>query len=116
MFRGELWIGSANANFARKPRPFLIVQANHFPKEYSVVACPLTSIILENVTYRMIIKPSPINGLRQDSQLMIEKITHLKSNYLANRIGGLSSEEMAIVDAVLREFLGLETSPAKIIA
>ncbi|MDI9409578.1 MAG: type II toxin-antitoxin system PemK/MazF family toxin [Candidatus Pacebacteria bacterium] len=85
MKRGELWIGSATADFAKKPRPHLIVQANPYCSDEaeSVVICPLTSFIQPQIRYRVILNPNLNNGLEQPSQLMIDKITHLNLQKLS---------------------------------
>jgi len=72
-----------------KPRPALIIQSDLFAELPSAVVCPLTTMIRNDADqFRLTVRPSPPNGLRELSQLAIDKITVVPRD----RIGGVIGE------------------------
>jgi mRNA interferase MazF len=56
------------------PRPAVVVQAARWLQGHpSVTLCPLTSTVVEAPLVRIAVAPSPRNGLRQPSQLMVDQ-------------------------------------------
>jgi len=107
MKRGEIWTASGGPDYASKPRPVLIIQADPFDSTRSITVCPLTTSALEAPFVRLPIEPSADNGLRAPSRLMIDKVTTLPRTKLAARIGHLSPRQMSDVNRALLVFLGL---------
>lgn len=107
MNRGELWTVSGGPGIAGKPRPALLVQADDYRDTASVAICPLTTNKTEAPGLREPIAPTRANGLRQPSQVMVDKITALPRSRLGQRVGALSSDDLARVDRALLVFLGL---------
>jgi len=59
-----------------KLRPALVVQSDLFAELPSVVICPLTTTIrIDADQFRLDVAPSRQNGLREFSQITIDKIT-----------------------------------------
>jgi len=56
-----------------KPRPALVVQADHFAGLSSVTVLPLTGTLIEAPLLRIAVEPSPENGLARRSQVMVDK-------------------------------------------
>ena len=56
-----------------KPRPALIIQADQFADLGSVVILPLTSTMVEAPLLRLSVEPSSHTGLRNTSQIMLDK-------------------------------------------
>jgi mRNA interferase MazF len=72
-----------------EPRPALIIQSDLFAELPSAVVCPLTTMIRNDADQlRLTVRPSPANGLRELSQLAIDKITVVPRD----RIGGVTGE------------------------
>jgi len=60
----------------RKPRPALVVHADVFNDAHpSVTRVPVTTTLVDTPLFRLTIEPSPGNGLRALSHVMIDKVT-----------------------------------------
>jgi len=91
-----------------KPRPAVVTQSDIFNETHpSVVMCPLTTFRVEAPLFRITVEPTEGNGLRQSSQVMVDKITTLRRDRLRSTIGRLDQETMRRVDRALAVFLGL---------
>ena len=107
MIRGEVWTLSGGLGYAGKPRPALIVQADWLTAEVeSVLTCGITTRIKDNLRSRPTLLPAPDNGLRETSQVMVEKITAVPRDKLGERIGQLSAEDMTRVEQAMLLVLG----------
>jgi len=108
MKRGDVVISSAPGDYG-KPRPALVVQSDLFnPTHASVVICPITSHLVDAPLFRLSLKPSGGNGLKAESQIMVDKVMAVKRERIGKRIGALTAAEMAGVDVALRMWLDLE--------
>jgi mRNA interferase MazF len=105
--RGELWTAAAGADYTSKPRPVIILQAAEFETLESVTFVGLTSEIIEDTWFRPVIVPDADNGLRQPSQVMIDKVQTIPRGEIRNCFGQLSATDMAAIDQTLLVFLGL---------
>ena len=95
MRRGDIVIVAATGDYG-KPRPAVIVQTDAFPAHHAlVVVCQMASEIVEAPDFRVTIEPTAENGLRVRSQVMAECI------------GGLNMEELARVNVALAFVMGL---------
>ena len=90
-----------------KPRPALIVQSDELTQSESIVVCPFTSGLEFASSHRVVIHPTPANGLRSASVLMVEKIQAVRRDKCSRAIGALALEDMAAVEAQLAFILGL---------
>jgi mRNA interferase MazF len=90
-----------------KPRPALIVQADAFQALASVTVLPLTSDLHDWPLFRITIRPNRTNGLRQASQVSVDKTATVPRAKLGQRIGHADRATMRAVDAALAGFLGL---------
>ncbi len=107
MNRGDVVVSAAPGDYG-KPRPSVVVQSDLFnPTHASVVICPITSHLMEAPLFRLTIRPAPENGLKLESQIMIDKVMALKRERIGKRIGRLSTAEMAQVERALRLWLDL---------
>jgi mRNA interferase MazF len=107
MGRGEIWTASGGPDYAGKPRPVLIVSSSLFQDLGSVAVCLFTTRIEEAMAVRPLIQPDGGNGLRADSQLMIDKVTSVAKSKLGERVGVLSDQDMIKVNRSLMLYLGL---------
>jgi mRNA interferase MazF len=91
-----------------KPRPALVVQSDLFSDLPSVTICPLTSTIRDDADLiRLTVEPSPANGLRQVSQIVIDKITTVPVAKIGGEIGHADDSLMVRVNRALALFLGI---------
>ncbi len=107
MRRGDLVLVSAPGDYG-KPRPALVIQSDAFSDLYSVTVLPLTSELHDSPLLRISIAPSPENGLRVLSQVMVDKAISLRRERVARNIGRMERPAMLAVDVALRRFLGLD--------
>ena len=110
MKRGEIWTVAGGPDYAGKPRPALIVQDDAFAATRSVTLCLLTGEFAESPAVRITFEPDSVNGLKEASQAMADKITTVPRAKIGKRIGYLTNAEMALVDQAIMTFLGLGKS------
>jgi len=104
--RGELVAIVLAADYA-KPRPALIVQADHFAELPSVTVLPLTSELHDEHLIRITVHPSQQTRLKSASQIMVDKISTIPVSKVGGRIGRVDGDTMRLVDVALGRFLGL---------
>lgn len=102
MKRGELWVGTSNDPYTRKPRPLVVVQSDHIDKAIeSITVCPLTTRRIDEAFFRVAIEPNPDNGLEYQSEIEVEKITTMRKSDLNKRIGVLGEADISALDRSL---------------
>jgi mRNA interferase MazF len=108
MNRGDVVICAAAGDYG-KPRPAVVVQSDLFNATHaSVVVCPITSEPIDAPLFRVPLRPRAGNGLRLESQVMIDKIVALRRDRIKKRAGRLSASEMNQIDNALRLWLAFE--------
>ena len=105
MKRGSVVIVALQGDYG-KPRPALIVQADMFSSLPSVTILPITSDLRFTPIYRVTIEPTPENGLRKPSQIMIDKPQAIAREKVGQVVGHLDDETMMSVSQSLALFLG----------
>jgi mRNA interferase MazF len=105
--RGEIWTASGDAEYARKPRPVVIVQNEHFDTLDSVTICGFTSGPTDLPLFRILIEPTALNRLQSPSRIMVDKVLTIRKNRLGYRIGQLSEQDLKRLDRAIATFLGL---------
>lgn len=107
MRRGDVVIVAAAGDYG-KPRPAVIVQSDVFPDSHaSVILCQMTSEWVDAPDFRVTIEPHPGNGLRDRSQVMVDKPVTVKRERVGQVIGRLTTEEIVRLDQALALVLGL---------
>lgn len=106
MKRGEIWTQSGGAGYAGKPRPALILQSDFLSETESVITCLFTTHENEAIPSRVPFLPSKANGLRENSDLMTEKIASVSRDKLGYRIGAVSEDDMEQVQVAVMLVLG----------
>ena len=107
MRRGQFVAVALTGDYG-KPHPALIVQSDLFAALPSIVICPLTTHIRDDATlFRLDVAPSPSNGLREPSQITIDKITTLPVAKVGSVIGTADDALMLQVSRALALFLGV---------
>ena len=91
-----------------KPRPALVVQTDLFnPVHASISLVPVTTSLVDAPLFRLTVDPSPGNGLRAVSQIMIDKLTAVRRDRVRRAIGQLETETLVRVNRALALWLGL---------
>lgn len=107
MRRGDLVTVAGGGDYAGKPRPAVIVQSDDFGGSQGVTLCLLTGEEVDAPLLRVGIDPTPANGLRQPSWIMVEKISTVPRRKLGPVFGRLADTDMARLNRSLAVFLGL---------
>lgn len=110
MRRGEIWIVAAGGAYAGKPRPAVVVQDDRFDATDSVAVCAFTTDPTDAPLFRLTVDPSPLNGLREPSRLMVDRITTMPRARAGSRLGRLSDEDTVRLNRAIAVFLGLAGS------
>lgn len=107
--RGDLVVVALPGDYG-KPRPALIVQSDLFNETHaSVTVVPVTSTLVDAPLFRLTVEPSPVNGLRSFSQLMIDKVTTVSRTRIAQSIGRLEDDLVLRVSRALALWMGIGT-------
>lgn len=104
--RGDLVTVALQGDYG-KPRPALIIQADQFTGLGSVVILPVTSTMIDAPLLRPTIEPSPENGLRAPSQIMLDKPMTVRMDKIGPVFGHLDEVAMVGINRLLAVFLGL---------
>lgn len=107
MMRGEIWTVAGGSDYAGKPRPVVLLQADRFDELGSATICPFTTNALDAPLFRIAVAPGSDNGLRELSRIMVDKITTVSRAKLGTRIGRLSDEDVIRVNRAVLVFLGI---------
>ena len=89
------------------PRPALIIQADPFAETGTVTVLLVSSTLVDAPLVRPSLRPTPENGLRKPSQVMIDKAMTIRRDKLGPPFGRLDDETMLAVTRSLAVFLGL---------
>jgi mRNA interferase MazF len=105
--RGDLVTVALPGDYG-KPRPAVVVQADLFNETHaSVTVAPVTSTLVNAPLFRLAVEPSPRNGLRALSQVMIDKLTTIRRERIGATIGELEPETLTRVNRALALWLGI---------
>jgi mRNA interferase MazF len=105
--RGEIWTIAGGPGNARKPRPAVIIQDDGFSETLSIAVCLLTSEPIDAPMLRIWVEPSPENGLRAASRLMVDTIITVPKSRLGQCMGRLADADLLRLNRSLLVFLGL---------
>ena len=84
-----------------------MIQADAFDEHSSIVVLLVSSTLVEAPWLRVSIQPDEHNGLRQASQIMIDKPMTVKRERLGPAFGHIDPESMIQVERGLAVFLGI---------
>jgi mRNA interferase MazF len=105
MSRGDI-VTVDGGVYANKPRPALIVQDDRFDATDSLTVCPFTSTEVEAPLLRIPVPADSANGLDQDSFLMADKLTTVRSANAHAVVGRLEATTLVELERRLLVFLG----------
>jgi len=103
--RGDLVPVAISGDFG-KPRPALLIQSDQFDGTATVTVLPLSGTFVDAPLIRLDVEPSPENGLRKRSQIMVDKAMTVKRDKVGEPFGRLEDAVMVAVTRSLALFLG----------
>lgn len=110
MRQGEIWMSDLNPVIGSEQagrRPVVILSGNLMNKFLQVViTAPLTSKI-KNYQGNPIIKPSSLNGLKLESELMVFHIRSISKDRLIEKVGEITKDELRTALATLNDITTL---------
>jgi len=92
----------------RKPRPALVIQSDFLPETDSVLVCLLTTTLRAAPLYRLAVPAGAETGLREPSQVMVDKIMAVRRD----RCGAVIGRTDAAVQLALGRLLAFVTGIA----
>ncbi len=104
--RGDLVTVVTSGDYG-KPRPALIVQADAHAEHPSISVLPLTSEPHDAPAFRITVEPDEAAGLRQRSQVMVDKATTIPRTKAGSRLGRLDEATLASVTRTPAAFLAI---------
>ncbi|HEX8755011.1 MAG TPA: type II toxin-antitoxin system PemK/MazF family toxin [Steroidobacteraceae bacterium] len=104
--RGEFVTVVLSGDFG-KPRPALIIQADHFAAVPTVTLLLVTSTLSDTPLLRVNIHPDGASGLRKPSQVMIDKTMTVKRERVGSPIGRIDADTLVEIERRLAVFLGI---------
>ncbi len=100
-------IAAERGSYAGKPRPWLIVQNDAFLDDpASITVCAISSDE-PNSSFRVVVSPTPENGLTHLSNVLIDKIVTIRASAIDKIAGQIGAASMKRVDSELRLWLDL---------
>lgn len=107
MDRGDLVIVSARGDYG-KPRPAVVIQNERLEDVVeSVTVCFLTTDLIQGRRLRIDVDPHAGNGLREPSQIQVDKIMIFPREKVRGPIGRLNIDQVRAVERWLLLFLDL---------
>ena len=104
--RGDLVLAAIPGDYG-KVRPVLVIQDDAFDAVPSLTVLPLTSELVDFPMLRIDVEATSENGLRQRSQIMIDKAGTVRRDKIGRSLGRLDPAIMQRAGLALGEFLGL---------
>ena len=90
-----------------KPRPALVIQADHFDEHATVTVLPVTSTLVDAPLFRITLVPDAANGLHKPSQVMVDKAMTVKRDKLGPAFGRIDVDALVELERCLAVFLGI---------
>lgn len=105
MKRGDIVVCALSGDYG-KPRPAVIIQSDLFnPTHASIIVCPITSHIVEAPLFRLTLPANNKTGLEKSSQIMVDKVTAIRTGRIKERIGSLNSTQKKQMDKAIKLWL-----------
>ena len=90
-----------------KPRPALVIQSDSFDEHATVTVLLVSSTLVDAPLMRVNVVPNASNGLREPSQIMIDKAMTLRRERIGPPFGEADDQLMLEVGRLLAVFLGI---------
>ena len=106
MKRGDLATVALQGDLG-KPRTALVIQSDLFSDHPSVAVLPVTSTLQAAPLFRIGIEPDARNGLRQPSQVMVDKMQAVPRSRVGPVFGRVDDATMLAVGRAQAVFVAL---------
>ena len=106
MKRGDFVTVAMQGDFG-KPRPALVIQADHFDEGATLTVLPVTSTLLAAPLLRIAVQPSAASGLQKSSQVMVDKAMTVKRDKVGQAFGCIDTDVLVEIERCLAVFLGI---------
>ncbi|HRW61293.1 MAG TPA: type II toxin-antitoxin system PemK/MazF family toxin [Defluviicoccus sp.] len=107
MKRGDIVLVTAPGDYGKR-RPAVVIQSDLFNDTHaSIVVCLISSALVDAPLFRLTVVPSADNGLKEPSQIMVDKMVALRRERLSEPLGHLDDEMMLRLGRSLALFIGL---------
>lgn len=106
MTRGTLLTVAVSGDYG-KPRPAVVVQSDWLSDNDSVLVCLLTTSLHDAPLYRLTVPATSGTGLRETSQVMVDKIVAVRRSRCGPPIGHLDQSRMLALNRLLALVLGI---------
>jgi mRNA interferase MazF len=104
--RGDIVIVVAQGDYG-KPRPAVVIQSDRVPTTGSVLVALMTSELADAPIYRLTLEPTPTNGLKVTSQIMVDKIVAMPRPKCGPAIGRIDEAGLIALNHMLSVVIGL---------
>lgn len=105
MRRGDIVTVAGGVN-ASKLRTALVIQDDRFDATDSLTICPFTTNEVDAPLLRLLVRADENSGLRQDSYLMVDKVTTVRRSNAHAVLGHLEAASLIEFERRLLVFLG----------
>ena len=106
MKRGDVVTIAVQGDYG-KPRPAVVIQSDWLGETDSVLVCLCTSTLRDAPIYRLTLDPTPENGLRIVSQVMVDKIMAVRRDKCRAILGRLDDEAILALNRMLSLVIGI---------
>lgn len=106
MKRGDLVSVAVSGDYG-KPRPAVVIQSDRFDGTGTVTVLLISATLVDAPLIRLTVEPSPENGFRKTSQVMVDKAMSVRREKLGPVFGHIDAETMVSVTRALAVFLGV---------
>lgn len=106
MRRGDIVTISAPGDYG-KPRPAVVIQSDRLEATGSILLCQITAVERDASFYRIAVEADPSTGLRQRSQIMVDKIVAVKREKCGALVGRLDQPTLVTLNRALALVTGL---------
>ena len=106
MKRGDLVTVALSGDYG-KPRPALVIQSDFLPETDSVLVCLLTTAVRAAPLYRLTLPAGEGTGLREPSQVMVDKIMAVRRERCGAPIGRVDDAALLALGRLLAFVVGL---------
>ena len=106
MKRGDLITVALSGDYG-KPRPALVIQSDYLPQTDIVLVCLLTTTLRAAPLYRLSLPSNEETGLREPSQVMVDKIMAVRRNRCGPSIGRVDHAALLALNRLLAFVIGV---------
>lgn len=106
MRRGDLITVAVSGDYG-KPRPALVVQSDFLDETDSVLVCLLTTTQRAAPLYRLALPADEGTGLREESQVMVDKIMAVRRDRCSAPIGRTNNAALLALGRLLAFVIGI---------